>query len=118
TRSFVLLVLPAALFAACGGTVEATPDAGNVVKHKPCASSADDASAADASIDVDNGSPSATYPAFTIDAPQVVSSGGPVLAAPKVVPVYFGNDNTSFTGQITTFLEALPKSTYWGPQVT
>jgi hypothetical protein len=69
--------------------------------------------AADAGPDVDNGAPSDTYPAFTVDAPQVIDLGGPVVSTPNVVPVYFANDDTNFTGQITTFLGKLPASTYW-----
>ncbi|HSQ66690.1 MAG TPA: hypothetical protein VLM85_25895, partial [Polyangiaceae bacterium] len=76
------------------------------------------AAPADAGPDVDNGTPSNVYPAFKVDAPQVVTSGGPVLAAPKIVPVYFANDSTAFTDSITTFLNKLPTSTYWGPEVT
>ena len=73
--------------------------------------------AVDAAPDVDNGAPSTTYPAFTVDFPQVVTQSGPTLVAPKVVPIYFANDDTSFTAQLTTFLNALPGSTYWPAQV-
>jgi len=53
----------------------------------------------------------ATVPTATIDAPQILNAGGPVMATPKIVPIYFGND--AFQAQLTTFLGKLPKSTYW-----
>jgi hypothetical protein len=97
---------------ACGGDSSSQTDGG------------DEASATDgggqdviveAAPDVDNGAPSSTYPAFKVDAPQVMSGGGPVLATPKVVPVYFANDDTTFTGNVTAFLGKLGSSTFWGP---
>ncbi len=96
-------------FVHCGGTTVA--QTGNDAGQEP------ETSVIDAGPDVDNGAASDTYPAFTVDAPQVVTGGGPVLSAPKIVPVYFANDDTSFTDQLTTFLNKLPASTYWGPSV-
>src|SRR4051794_20999956 len=75
--------------------------------------------AIDAAIDaieidaVDNGMPSDTYPAFTIDAPRALSLGGPVLATPHAVPIYFANDDAAFTAQLATFLHNLAASTFW-----
>ncbi len=43
----------------------------------------------------------ATYPAFKVDAPQVVSLGGPVLTTPKVQPVFF--PGFDYATQITDF---------------
>jgi hypothetical protein len=101
---------------ACGGSVQSAPDAGSGQDSGP---QPEASPVVEAGPDVDNGAPSTTYPAFNIDAPQVVNNGsGPVLGSPKVVPIYFGNDDTTFTAQLTTFLNALPTSTYWGPQVT
>jgi hypothetical protein len=62
---------------------------------------------------IDNGSPSNVYPAFSIDAPEVTKLAGPVLAKPKVVPVYFSNDDATFTDSITAYLGKLAGSTYW-----
>jgi hypothetical protein len=101
---------------ACGGSVATTTDSGTPP--------GDDAGqpppppTVDAGPDVDNGSPSTTYPAFTVDAPQVVSFGGPTLSAPKLVPVYFGNDDTNFTAQLTTFMSKLGASSFWLPAVS
>ena len=54
--------------------------------------------------------PAATFPVQ----PTVGTSGGQVLAAPTVVPVFFANDGSAQT-QIETFLTQLasPSSTYW-----
>ncbi len=110
-----LSLLASSFLLACGGTDQSVPDSGN---NNNDAAQQPETSTVDAGPDVDNGAPSTTYPAFKIDAPQVVNAGsGPVLATPKIVPVYFSNDDTSFTGQLTTFMNKLPTSTYWGPQV-
>ena len=100
---------------ACGGSTLTNPDAGtNEDSGQPPPPPPPD----DAGPDVDNGSPSTTYPAFKIDAPQVVSFGGPTLAAPKLVPVYFANDDTSITAQLTTFMSKLGASSFWLPAVS
>ncbi len=112
----VFVVSSLSLLYACGGSDGNAADASD--------SGADDDggrhvdASRDAGPDVDNGSPSTTYPAFKVDPPQVVSQHGPVLAAPKIVPVYFHNDDTAFTTSVTTFLKKLPASTYWGPAET
>ncbi len=99
---------------ACGGDTASTSDGGDE------ASTGDGGAdvAVEAAPDVDNGAVSTTYPAFKVDAPQVETGGGPMLTTPKVVPVYFGNDDTTFTGTITTFLGKLAASSYWGPSIT
>jgi hypothetical protein len=115
---FTLLIGAAAALSlgACGGdTTDQTdtgvdPDAGDQDAVTP-----DDV----VTDDVDHGQISTTYPAFTVDAPQVQFFGGSILVTPKVVPVYFGNDQTTFTDQITTYLGKIPTSaaTYWSPAV-
>jgi hypothetical protein len=62
-----------------------------------------------------DGARDAGYPAPHATAPQVESFGGPVLAAPNVVPVFFGND--PLQSQIEQFLTKLAGSSYW-PAVT
>jgi hypothetical protein len=102
---------------ACGGsTSPSVPDSGG--GGDDAGSQPDVTPAEDAGPDVDNGTPSTTYPAFKIDAPQVVSFGGPTMAAPKLVPVYFSNDDTTFTGQLTTFMSKLGASSFWLPAVS
>jgi hypothetical protein len=97
---------------ACGGSTSTTPDAGP--QEQPDAAPP---VVEDAGPDVDNGSPSTTYPAFKIDPPQVVTYGGPTLSAPKLVPVYFANDDTAFTAKLTTFMSKLGASAFWLPAV-
>ena len=44
--------------------------------------------------------------------PVVMSQGGPVLAAPKIVPIFFTGDDTMRV-QVESFLGQLVGSTYW-----
>jgi hypothetical protein len=44
--------------------------------------------------------------------PQVESLGGPVLTAPKIVPIFFTGDGTT-QAQVEQFLAMLPGSSYW-----
>jgi hypothetical protein len=110
--STIFAVVTSLAFFHCGGDTSSQPDSGG-----DDASDIDSGDQVDAQVDagpdVDNGAPSTTYPAFKIDAPQVQNFGGALLTAPKVVPVYFANDDTTFTGNVTTFLDKLPASTYW-----
>ena len=53
----------------------------------------------------------AAFPAFLPDTPQVKSLGGPVIATPKIVPIFFPGDALQST--VTTMLAALPASAYW-----
>jgi len=57
------------------------------------------------------GDTAAPPPEITVDAPQILSAGGPVMKTPKVVPIYFAND--AFQPQLQSFLGKLPKSAYW-----
>lgn len=45
--------------------------------------------------------------------PQVVDVGGPVLAAPKLVPVFFSNDDPTFTAELNSFTTNIGASPYW-----
>jgi hypothetical protein len=45
-------------------------------------------------------------------APQVVMNGGPILAAPEIVPIFFAGDS-DMQGQVEVFLQALAASSYW-----
>jgi hypothetical protein len=118
---FSLLLCAAAVpfFGACGGDTSDQTDSGDD------GATADETDQSDASTDdvvtddVDAGQVSTTYPAFKVDAPQVQFYGGSILVNPKVVPVYFGNDSTTFTAQLTTYLNNLTTTaaTYWTPAV-
>ena len=62
---------------------------------------------------VDHGAPSAVYPAFKPTPPTIVSLGGPVLANPKVVPVFFGNDDPLITAGVAKFTSKVGATAYW-----
>ncbi len=53
----------------------------------------------------------APYPAIAPDVPQVVSGGGPVMDAPKVVAITFPND--PLLADIETFCATLGDTSYW-----
>ena len=113
---FSLVIFAAAV--ACGGDSQDQTDAGD---DGATNADGDQADASDdvVTVDADHGQVSTTYPAFKVDAPQVQFFGGSILVSPKVVPVYFGNDQTAFTDQITAYLGKLASSasTYWSPAV-
>jgi len=62
-------------------------------------------SGTDGGADVEAGPPA--RPAV----PQVQNQKGAVLAAPRVVPIFFGSD--AFQPQVEDFLQKLASSTYW-----
>ncbi len=94
----LIFLVPAALFA-CSGDDSANSDAGNDAQS-------------DVTPDVDlTPDASSTYPAFKVDAPQVVSLGGPVLKTPKVQPVYF--PGFDYATQMTDFTSKIGASSYW-----
>jgi hypothetical protein len=53
------------------------------------------------------------YPATFPTPPQVVNSGGPVLASPVIVPIFFTNDDGTTPAQVMTFLNKVAASSYW-----
>jgi hypothetical protein len=61
----------------------------------------------------DTGAVSTTYPAPHAAPPQVAYSGGTVLAAPKFVPVFFGNENGTFQTELTDYLSKVGTTKYW-----
>lgn len=73
------------------------------------ASGTDAGDATDASADA--GGPPA-YPSSHAAMPSVVDLGGPVLAAPVIIPVTFDAD--PLQADIDTFVAAFDKTTYWG----
>ena len=97
-------ILAAAALAACGGDHNPgmMPDAPGSGSNTPDA-------AADAMPDGPSGPfMEAMHPAQ----PVVGTSGGSVLAAPKVVPIFFTGD-TTVQPQIESFLQMMAGSTYW-----
>ncbi len=61
----------------------------------------------DAGADVDAG-----HPLPRPVAPQVQNQGGPVIATPRVVPIFFANDAAQ--AQVEDFLQKLAASSFWG----
>lgn len=53
------------------------------------------------------------FPAPHPTAPQLVKLPGNVIANPKLVPVFFSNDDTTFTGELADFETKLVASIYW-----
>ena len=88
--SILSLLILAAAAMACGGDTQDQTDAGD---DGATADGDQSDAAADVADDADHGQVSTTYPAFKVDAPQVEFAGGSILVSPKVVPVYFGNDD-------------------------
>jgi hypothetical protein len=90
-RYWKLVVL---LLAACGAPSRATTDA-------PTAIDVDASPDASSFVEAPHGS-----------APQVRDRGGPVLANPRVVPIFFAGD-AAMQAQVEGFLHALAASSYW-----
>jgi hypothetical protein len=70
--------------------------------------------AVDAGSDApDIGTPSTMYPAPHAAPPHVITYGGPVLASPKIVPVFFSNDDPTFVAQLQDFVSKVGATNYW-----
>jgi hypothetical protein len=121
-RTAILALIPF-FFAACGGS----SDAGSQSNPQTGPSNGSDAGGtspaadagappADAAPDADNGAPSDTYPAFHPDYPQVITSGGPVLKTPKIVPILF--PSYVYAQQIADYVAKLPQQAYWPANVS
>jgi hypothetical protein len=57
--------------------------------------------------------PSTVYPAFVLDPPQVIDYQGPVLASPKLVPVFFADYDQTQEMTLVDFENKLPGVTFW-----
>jgi hypothetical protein len=56
----------------------------------------------------------AQFPAFTpADVPQVANFGGPVMAAPKIVPIFFASDDATTVSSIKDFVSKFGATQYW-----
>ncbi len=67
----------------------------------------------DAGVDADDGMISTTYPAPHSAAPQVINGGGPVLTNPKLVPVFFANEDPTMQAGILDFVDNVGTTKYW-----
>ncbi|HEY3820877.1 MAG TPA: hypothetical protein VGL81_27120 [Polyangiaceae bacterium] len=103
-RSFGILAAAASLLAACGSSSKGSTAA------KGDASTGDDAGE-EAGEAGDEAAGPAGYPAFTVDAPQILKHQGGVLASPVVVTITWPGDTNaaSYEG----FGDALGASSYW-----
>jgi hypothetical protein len=99
-RRLLLASAAAALVAACGSKDSAAP-----------APAVTDAGAEAGTTDTDAG----TYPASHPDLPQLVSAGGAVMKAPKLVPVFFPND--AMQAPLTDFVSRLGATDFWKANV-
>lgn len=61
----------------------------------------------------DKGMPSDVYPAPHADPPTVVNYGGPVLASPRFVQVFFSNDDPEAVSKLKGFGQQIGSSQYW-----
>ena len=109
------IALLASIFACAGGVAAGCGSSSAGAGPAPQTDAAAEASpstgdAANAADVVEAGA----YPAFVpTDIPQVTSRGGPVLALPKVYPIYFAEDDPTFTAKITDFLSKIGATQYW-----
>jgi len=53
------------------------------------------------------------YPAAHPAPPQVEDYGGPVLGAPKIVPIFFSNDDAETVASLTDFTNVIGATQYW-----
>jgi len=60
-----------------------------------------------------NGMPSDVCPAPHAAPPKVVSYGGPRLESPKIVPIFFANDDANFDSKIEDFNNKVGATNYW-----
>jgi hypothetical protein len=58
------------------------------------------------------------FPAPHPAPPQVISGGGPVLASPRIVPIFFSNDDPTEEAQIQAFVAAVGATSYWTTAVS
>lgn len=61
----------------------------------------------------DIGEPSEVYPAKHPTSPKVITFGGPVLAAPRVHPVFFAGDKANIVAATTDFYNKIGSTAYW-----
>ena len=112
---FGVFPLFAALAAACGNTTESNQTSGTTGGSTSTTTSSSTTgtggststtttSSSSSSGDGAEGTPSTDYPAPFPAPPQVVDFGGPVLASPKFVPVFFSNDDPTMVSQIVGFV--------------
>ncbi len=113
------------LAAGCGGTVEESSGSGTTTTTPAGGSGGTGgmtvtdtggmggAGGAGGSGGSTNGMPSDVYPAPHSAPPKVISFGGPVLESPKIVPIFFSNDDPNFTASVIDFTNKVGATAYW-----
>ena len=76
-----------------------------------CAAESDAVLTAGGNLTQDGGPNAKSYPAYPYSLPELVSSGGPVLANPTIVPITFDGD--PMRDDIEAFVTKLASSSYW-----
>ena len=106
------LSITAGLFAACGGSVNTQASSASTgcggsggATTTTTVTMTTTTTIVDAGSDVNNGMPSDMYPAPHPAPPQVVFLQGPVLKAPKFVPVFFSGDDPMYVSALTDFTQ-------------
>ncbi|MEO5725384.1 MAG: hypothetical protein ABI134_35730 [Byssovorax sp.] len=123
------VLLVSGLTAACGSTVEETPQGTQSTSGvggaggSGATTSTDAVTTTSAAVTTgaggaggsgpNIGEPSDIYPAKHPSPPKVITFGGPVLAAPKVYPVFFAGDKGSVVTATTDFYNKLGSTAYW-----
>jgi hypothetical protein len=100
-----------ALSAACSSTSRSqsgeTIEAGTSDAGVPDSATGD---VGDAGSGQPDGDASSTIPT---DLPRIVNLGGPIIASPKIVPVFFANDDAAIVAELTDFVSKVGPSPYW-----
>jgi hypothetical protein len=119
------LVLTWLLAAGCGGDQESSGTAGTggaggtggtgggTTSATTTDSTSSSSSTTTTTTSGTNGMPSDVYPAPHPVPPKVVSSGGPVMKAPKIYPVFFDGDSPSATAAAKDLIDKIGASQFW-----
>jgi hypothetical protein len=100
-----------AYVSACGSHERVAADAGDD-DGGPGAMAAVDA-APDASNDAD-ADQALLYPAeLPPSPPQILSFGGPIMKAPRLVPVFFADDDSQIVSSVEEFVEQVGHTSFW-----
>jgi hypothetical protein len=108
------LFVPLAAPIACGGEIAgvSATDSGAVADAAP--DGGRDGGSVDGGADASDGavdSGPGAFPAAHPEAPEILSAGGAVMAAPRVVPVFF--PGTGYRDALVAFSQKIAGSTYW-----
>jgi hypothetical protein len=123
-------LVPIAFFASCLSLGAVGAACGSSSSGSPATPPADAGGATDSSMTGDDSSTTAdgggdggdaavAYPAFVpTDVPQVVSETGPVMTAPKIVPIFYAADDTATVASLTDFSTKVVQTQYWSKIAT